>query len=929
MVGRDRELGILERSWPAAGQVFVVRGAAGVGKSRLVREFTLRTGASDGLLLLGRCSPTGLDVPLRPLREAFLAADRRGLRPTEAIRPYLPALGALVPDWAGPSDAAGDRSAIVLAEGLLRLMARWSAASRSPAVLVIEDLQWSDPETLRVVEYLADNVAEQPVLVIGTIRRGEEGAGAELIRALTARRAVASIDLAPLDQAESMAMLQACLGDDVLAPGLLDEVVERSEGNPFFLEELLAPARADPSARDVPESIASALQSRLDGLSASALQLVHYAAVLGSQFDWQVVAATLGWGPKEAIEALRQAIRVQLVDAADGRYRFRHALTVEIIQSLLLPEEHKRMSAALVETLVRLHPDLEGELCQLAAGLAEQGGAAAQAAGLWLTAAERALDQGSLASAEALALRARPHNPTAADRLLLAIWVLAGEPLRALEVGEGILASGPDPAIRAEVLFDLIDAMIDAGRWGDAERYLARLDVASNPSHAARRAIGQSEVALARKDAQAAMAFARGALAEAQLTGRADLTCRALWLIGRVERGRDTKAALAAFHDAYDYAHRHGLAVHRVRSLFELGTIDMFETLGSTRLEAARQEALAVGALSTAAMIDLHLAATFSVRGRTAMTLEAATRCEEVSRRLSLSTLPMSLALRAVAHGIAGERPAMDRALEAIANADGDQHTARMVAQANGVALYYLGQGDLSRAIDAMDGAMQALRAAGGGAYDFPGRWTLLRTIADDGGAESRQECRTLEFDSTISGATLWAADAVAAAREGGNADLIYAPADRALGRLEDGFLLSLTRLLVAPCAHQDGWGSPTEWLRESWATFEGLGLANLAGRCRVALRAIGQAAPRRAHPDGVMVAGPLAACGVTAREAEVMAYLVAGCSNREIAERLHLSIRTVEKHVERLLMKTGASRPELARLAVTAGLRPIPPPVN
>ncbi|HET9061122.1 MAG TPA: AAA family ATPase, partial [Acidimicrobiales bacterium] len=643
IVGRELELGILDQSWRSAGQMVVVQGAAGVGKSRLVREFTSQVRETGGLVLLGRCSPTGVDVPLRPLREAFLAADRRGLRPAQELRPFLPALGTIVPDWARPDDAAADRGTIVLAEGLLRLMAPWAVASRSATVLVIEDLHWADTETLQVVEYLADNLADQPVLVIATIRRGEGGAGVDLVDALSARRAVVPVQLGPLDRASSVAMLRECLGGGVLATTLFDKVVERSEGIPFFLEELLASALADPSAERVPESIAAALKARLASLSGTALQLVRYAAVFGRQFDWDVVVAALRCEPAQAVDALHQAVEAQLVDAGDGLHRFRHALTVEIIVGALLTEERQRISALLFATLVRLHPDLEGEICQVAAGLADRAGERAYAAQLWLKAAGRALGEGSLGSAEALALRARPESPTEADRLLLSTWALGGQPLRALEVGERLLASGQEAAVHADVLFDLVDAMIDAGRWDDVERHLASVTASPIPSHAARRAIGQSELALARKDTRAAMAFARAALAGAQSTGRADLTCRALWLIGRVERGLDTHAAQAAFQEAYEYANRHSLPTYRVRSLFELGTIEMFETLGSRRLEEARQEALAVGALSTAAMIDLHLAATYSVRGRTALTLAAAARCEEVSRRLSLSSLPMSL----------------------------------------------------------------------------------------------------------------------------------------------------------------------------------------------------------------------------------------------------------------------------------------------
>src|ERR1700722_10244510 len=123
MVGRDQELGVLEEAWRAAGQALVVRGVAGIGKSRLVRELAARVREAGGVVLAGRCSPTASDVPLRPLAEALLTAARSGLRPAADLTPFLPVLGALVPDWAGPDNSATDRGMVVLAEGLLRLSA--------------------------------------------------------------------------------------------------------------------------------------------------------------------------------------------------------------------------------------------------------------------------------------------------------------------------------------------------------------------------------------------------------------------------------------------------------------------------------------------------------------------------------------------------------------------------------------------------------------------------------------------------------------------------------------------------------------------------------------------------------------------------------------------------------------------------------------
>jgi hypothetical protein len=237
--------------------------------------------------------------------------------------------------------------------------------------------------------------------------------------------------------------------------------------------------------------------------------------MLGRNFDWHVVAAATGCPPQEAIGRLRQAAHAQLIDADGAGFRFRHALTAEAVRSLLLPEERRAICASLMETLQSLHPDLEGEICQLAASLAVEIGDQLRAADLWLEAARRALREGSLGSAEALALRAQGARPLEADRVLLFIWTIAGQPLRALEAGHRVLSSSDcDPAGRTEVLFELVDAMITAGRWDDAENYLETLRSAARLSRpdAARRDVAAAEVALARNDQAAAAEFARAAL---------------------------------------------------------------------------------------------------------------------------------------------------------------------------------------------------------------------------------------------------------------------------------------------------------------------------------------------------------------------------------------------------------------------------------
>jgi DNA-binding CsgD family transcriptional regulator/tetratricopeptide (TPR) repeat protein len=923
MIGRDGELATLQAAWRSAGRILLVRGSAGIGKSRLVRELASSVRTAGGVVVAGRCSATATDMPFRPLREALLAAARTGLRPAAELAPFRPVLASLVPDWRQTTDASVDSGAIVVAEGLLRLTATW-APPGAATLLIIEDVHWADRETINAIEYLSDNLDGHPVLMVVTQRTGEPGPGAQLMDALIARRVIQPVDLAPLAPELSAAMVSACLSEVILPPDLAGAVVARSDGVPFFIEELLATVIENPVTESpVPGSISAAIEARLGSLPEDTIGFLRYAAVLGRQFDWHVVASASRCPPADALARLRQAAQAQLIDADGEEFRFRHGLTAEAVQSSLLPAERRSICAELLRTLEALHPDLEGDTCQLAGSLAADAGDAKHAAGLWLQAARRAAREGWLPSAEALALRAQPELPVEADRVLLSTWTLAGQPRRALEAGYRILKSHADPSLLSDVRFELADACIAAGRWDEAEDYLTTLRSATglDRSAQARLAVREAEVSFGRNEPGAAMASARTALGIAHAEGLPEVTCQALWVIGRVERARDTTAAAAAFEQAHACASEHGLPVMRIKSLQELATIGMYETLSVGQLEEARRDALAAGALSITAMVDVALAATYSCRGRADLTLDAAVRSEQVSRQFGLASLPWSLAFQAAAHALTGDRPAMEAAAAA-ARATGDDRAAvDMAIMGNAVSVYFLGEGQIGEALGELDRAMAVLRTTSGAVYPFPGRWALLRTIRDDGGAEARQECRSLGFDIAMSRAMLLAADAVAAGREGGDAGSVFAAADAALERFEGGFLRNLARLLVAPCARQDGWGEPAAWLREALATFENLSLDRFAVQCRAALRDMGEPVPRRPRTEAPAVPGPLAARGVTVREVEILVQVAAGHSNREMAEALHLSVRTVEKHVERLLMKTGCTRAELTGLAQSAGI--------
>jgi DNA-binding CsgD family transcriptional regulator len=129
----------------------------------------------------------------------------------------------------------------------------------------------------------------------------------------------------------------------------------------------------------------------------------------------------------------------------------------------------------------------------------------------------------------------------------------------------------------------------------------------------------------------------------------------------------------------------------------------------------------------------------------------------------------------------------------------------------------------------------------------------------------------------------------------------------------------NLGRRLVAEVAIDDGWGTPAVWLREALEFFEDAGLDNRARACRSLLREAGAPVPRRG--GGQHHVGPeLARLGITRREGDVLNLIAGGLSNKDIADRLYLSARTVEKHVARLMLKTNtANRTQLAAVAARA----------
>ena len=387
-------------------------------------------------------------------------------------------------------------------------------------------------------------------------------------------------------------------------------------------------------------------------------------------------------------------------------------------------------------------------------------------------------------------------------------------------------------------------------------------------------------------------------------------------MIGRVARQRDLEAAERAFARAADLAAAHGLQLWRLRALHELGTIDQLRTESVDRLEQARELAVAQGALALTATLDLQIAAGLNKQFRADEALAAAARSADASRRFHLATLPMALIFQATAHAIRGEEAQMEaRIAEAVALAPERPGRARLRLGAL--------PGDVLPARRRPRRGPRADGDRGRADPQLPGddRAALPRAVAaarraarpqtpNEAAARVRAAHGTRHL---VVAALLGYADAVLAGRQGrpGDAEAAFAAADRQMGPLV-AWYRQYARRLAAEAALADGWGEPVGWLREAAAYFAGRGDDRVAAACRGLLRQAGAPVPRHRPGDGELP-GSLRALGVTEREADVLRLVAQGLGNREIAERMFLSPRTVEKHVASLLAKTGLRRAQLS----------------
>jgi DNA-binding CsgD family transcriptional regulator len=940
LVGRGEEFGALREALSAAtanrGGVVVVAGEAGIGKSRLVREVVAEAVDRGLAVLQGRAVQAASPVAYRPFAEALCAAVRAGGLPdSPELAPFRPTLGRLVPEWQLDHGQRADDSFVMLGEAILRFLR--NAGDKGGALLVLEDVHWADPESLAILEYLADNLDREHVLCIATLRLDERRPGVELVRTLAARRACVFVELGRLADDDMTRMVGSCLRANDVLPEVLS-LAARADGVPFLVEELLAAAVASGAlvdvegvwvlARDVepvvPFTFADTVRRRLTTLGSETRAVLAAAAVLGRSFDWELLPAVAGATESDVLAALRGAVDAHLVvvDEDDASFRFRHALSRDAVLRELLPPERAGLSVRALRAVEAAHPELAEPWAELSAELAEAAGDRTRAATLLLEIGRRSLARGALTSAERSLERARGLAPSAGpiavevELVLAEVLSLAGKPERVGEVCTSSLLSrlADDPATshrRAEPELWLARAAVAATRWDEAREHvaLARAHaVEANDERLTARvdALG-AHTAIGEHKPVEATALARAALAVAERVGLPDVACEALEVIGRCARPKDLEAAEAAFARAHVIADEHGLVVWKIRALHELGTIDLLSGGEVMRLENARDLALAAGALATAAVIDLQIAAGLTIRDAPEASLAQAERAAELARRYRLE-LPYAAARAFEGHARARrhQHAQMEECLaDATLHGHGDPGVDVIVETCQGLSA--LAEEDRSSALSHL-GAAAALSFSTPGDQSTgpsPGIWALVRAVSEPERQVALTDVpewwRPNHWIARLYGDY---AEAVIRGRrhEAAHAAAIVAAADRELAAFE--WFRHVARRLVAEAALADGWGEPVLWLREALAFFESDGDDRLAAACRSLLRSAGSPVPRRhAGDDDVPVT--LRGLGVTGRELEVLQLLGQGLSNKEIGKRLFLSPRTVERHVANLTVKT------------------------
>jgi DNA-binding CsgD family transcriptional regulator len=986
LVGREAELGrlvaLLDDAAAGRPVVALVSGDAGVGKTRLVTELSAVARLRGFAVLTGRCAELADTVPYLPLadalRDATVGASASGpLLDALAARPVL---SRLLPDVGPGQPLGGDMPGLAqqqLFGAVLGMLAELAEAS--PALLVLEDLHWADRSTRDLVTFLSRALHRERLAIVVTYRTDDMYRRHPLrpvVAELTRLPSVSLVALGPLGPA-AMAEHLTSLSGQQLDAAVLDSLITRAEGNPYYAEELLA---ASCAGSELPAGLADLLLARAERLSPAAQQVLRTAAVTGRRIDDELARQASGLAGPEYDDAVREAVAHQLlVPDGDQGYAFRHALLREAIYADLLPGERTRLHGRLAELLAdeRRLADVPGTAAELAhhslashdipgafgasvaAGReAERLAAPAeahrhynQALALW----ERVPEPEELSGMSRGKLGFRAAN-TAAD---------SGELHRAVQQLRRLLSflgdSPDDPVLFCRASERLAYFLLDVDE-DDAAIAAAEAAVAALPEEPPRweqaRALGTyARALLTLKDDAPARSQAEAALAAARAAAAPWVEADALVTLGQLgERAGRMEEAIDLFTRAHQQARSAAVLGVELRAAFQLARVqlewgDLHAASMTAHQGVLRAEEAGLGLAPYGYDLQyLHYLAHYA-----AGTWEHAQELADGFAVRVTSAPEARLSAMALFMDVARDRPAVaDRRtwLEAFYGRD---YFAEYIARGL-FAEHALWHGDRETALSEVEATIRAIEANNEGYSP-----NVIRPAAVGLSALADRA-----WQARAAGDAERAEDAVQAAR-----DLVEIAREGAAYPARPGFALGVDgrgwlARAEAEWHRAQGDNDPATWqgvveafgpafvyetARSRWRLAEALAgagrrdeaqqelllavetaerigavplraaLADLARRARLSDRAGPAAAGRGGgRPGGAAVRDPLA--GLTEREVEVLRLLAAGQSNKEIGAKLFIAPKTASVHVSNILAKLGAaSRTEAAAIAHAQGL--------
>jgi class 3 adenylate cyclase/predicted ATPase len=424
LIGRDEELDLLVRQWHQTkngkGSVVLIAGDAGIGKSRLVAAMQEQLHGEVYTRLQLFCGPDQRDSALHPvighiehaidpIRKATAGEKLRALRAllarTDASQEDVTLFADMLsfPHEELPTlNLSPQRRREKTFEALNRHLQR--LAWQRPVLMVVEDVHWSDPTTLELLDLTIDAVHNLPALLVVTFRpdfrpRWQERPGLILIK------------LERLDRLQAATLIAGFEGSASLPDGLVDRIVAGSDGVPLFVEELTKAALEKVSLQQggkaaasltlaLPTTLEALLMARLDRFPA-AKEVARIAAVIGREFSHRLLAGVAQLPDSVLLKGLEQLIAAELIfphgAVPDAHYTFKHALLQDAAYETLLRSQRAALHARLVEVLLEQNPDVEERHPGLLGHHCAHAGKVEEAAAYYRRAGERSAERAALA----------------------------------------------------------------------------------------------------------------------------------------------------------------------------------------------------------------------------------------------------------------------------------------------------------------------------------------------------------------------------------------------------------------------------------------------------------------------------------------------------------------------------------------------------